>query len=68
LIDRYIEDGVLEHHNAAQDTRHLEYFNKSLGSCALAYMTSDLLLWFSDYYQVFEDLWHFSAHNLNSSF
>ncbi len=27
LIDRYIEDGVLDHHKAPQDTkRHLNYF------------------------------------------
>lgn len=45
LIDRYIEDGVLDHHKAAKDTRrHLEHFKKVLGGYAIAYITPDLLL------------------------
>lgn len=45
LVERYITDGVLEHHKAAKDTlRHLEYFRERLGTYALAYLTQELLL------------------------
>ncbi len=45
LIDRYIEDGVIDHHKAAKDTlRQLNYFREQLGSYALVYITPDLLL------------------------
>jgi len=45
LIDRYIYDGVLEHHKAAKDTRrHLDYFKSRLGKYALTFITPELLI------------------------
>lgn len=45
LIDRYISDGVLDHHKAAKDTkRHLEYFKSEIGEYALTFITPELLL------------------------
>ena len=45
LIDRYVEDGALEHHKAAKDTqRHLQYFRKKIGDYSLAYITPELLM------------------------
>ncbi len=45
LIDRYIEDGVLERHKAARDTtRQLNYFRERIGSYSLVYITPDLLI------------------------
>jgi len=45
LVDRYIGDGVLDHHKAAKDTRrHLEYFESVLGKYALQFITTDLLI------------------------
>ncbi len=45
LIDRYIDDGVLDHHKAAKDTRrHLDYFKSRLGKYALNFLTPELLI------------------------
>lgn len=45
LIDRYIDDGALEHHKAAKDTkRHLDHFKSAIGSYALTYITPELLI------------------------
>lgn len=45
LIDRYIDDGALDHHKAAKDTkRHLEYFKAMIGTYALAFIKPELLL------------------------
>lgn len=42
LVDRYIKDGVLEHHRSATDTlRHLEYWKERLGKYGLVYLTID---------------------------
>jgi len=45
LIDRYITDGVLDHHKAPKDAkRHLSYFREQLGTYALTYIKPELLL------------------------
>lgn len=45
LIDRYTEDGALEHHKASKDTkRHLDYFKSAIGNYALTFITPELLL------------------------
>lgn len=45
LIDRYIGDGVLDHHKSKRDTvRHLAYFQDRLGKYMLVYLTPELLL------------------------
>jgi len=44
LTDRYIQDGALEHHRSAKDTRrHLNYWKTRLGSYGLVHITPDLL-------------------------
>jgi integrase len=44
LVDRYILDGVLEHHRSADDTkRHLAYWKSCLGAYALIHLNSELL-------------------------
>ena len=44
LVDRYILDGVLEHHRSADDTRrHLAYWKSCLGAYALVHINSELL-------------------------
>src|SRR6516165_5919992 len=36
LVDRYMQDGALEHHRSAKDTlRHLEYWKERLGDFGL---------------------------------
>jgi len=45
LIACYVENGALEHHKSAKDTkRHLEYFKSSIGEYALVFITPELLL------------------------
>lgn len=45
LIDIYIQDAVIGHHKAANDTvRQLNYFRGKIGDYALMYITPDLLL------------------------
>ena len=42
LVDRYIQDGALEHHRSAKDTqRHLEYWKDRLGAYGLVHLTTD---------------------------
>lgn len=44
LTDRYIQDGALEHHRSAEDTkRHLNYWKSRLGAYALVHVTPELL-------------------------
>jgi hypothetical protein len=44
LIDRYIQDGTLEHHRSAADTkRHLIYWKSRLGSYAIVHINAALL-------------------------
>jgi len=44
LVDRYIQNGILEHHRSADDTkRHLNYWKSRLGSYAIIHITADLL-------------------------
>jgi integrase len=44
LIDRYINDGALEHHKAATDTRrHLKRWLSRLGDYALVHITPELI-------------------------
>ncbi|HSX03877.1 MAG TPA: tyrosine-type recombinase/integrase [Rhabdochlamydiaceae bacterium] len=44
LVDRYIQDGAIEHHRSADDTRrHLTYWQSRLDDYALVHITSDLL-------------------------
>ncbi len=45
LVERYIGDGVLNHHKSKRDTiRHLTYFQDGLGKYMLVYLTPKLLL------------------------
>lgn len=45
LVDRYIDDGVLDHHKSKRDTvRHLNYFQDRLGKYTLVYLTPEILL------------------------
>lgn len=45
LIDLYIQDAVISHHKAADDTIYqLSYFKKEIGKYALNYITPELLL------------------------
>ncbi len=42
LVDRYIQDGSLEHHRSAKDTlRHLEYWKERLDAFGLVHLTID---------------------------
>ncbi len=44
LLARYIQDGALEHHRSAEDTkRHLDYWGARLGSYGLIHITPELL-------------------------
>ncbi len=44
LVDRFINDGALQHHRSAEDTlRHLNYWKGRLGSYALIHITGDLI-------------------------
>jgi integrase len=44
LVDRYIQDGVLEHHRSADDTqRHLKYWKSRLGAYAIVHINAELL-------------------------
>lgn len=44
LVERYLQDGVLEHHRSADDTqRHLAYWQSRLNAYALVHITADLL-------------------------
>lgn len=44
LVDRYIQDGILEHHRSADDThRHLKYWKSRLGSYAIIHINAELL-------------------------
>lgn len=44
LLERYINDGALEHIRSADDvTHHLDYWESRLGSYALVHLTADLL-------------------------
>lgn len=41
---RYVQDGALEHHHSAEDTkRHLDYWKTELGAYALVHITPELL-------------------------
>ena len=45
LIDLYIQDAVVSHHKAADDTIYqLNYFKEKIGEYALTYITPELLL------------------------
>ncbi|NGX34811.1 MAG: Tyrosine recombinase XerD [Candidatus Anoxychlamydiales bacterium] len=42
LIERFINDGKLEHHKSSKDTlRHLNFWKKKFGSYALVHLTTD---------------------------
>jgi integrase len=42
IVDRYIQDGALQHHRSAKDTlRHLNYWKERLGQYGLVYLTID---------------------------
>ena len=44
FVERYIQDGALEHHRSAEDTKkHLTYWKKHLGHYGLIHITSELL-------------------------
>lgn len=44
LVERYLQDGALEHHKSANDTRrHLDYWKSCLGEYGLIYVTPELL-------------------------
>ncbi|NGX46566.1 MAG: hypothetical protein K940chlam2_01759, partial [Chlamydiae bacterium] len=44
LVDRYIQDGILEHHRSADDTRrHLTYWKSRIGSYAIIHINAELL-------------------------
>jgi integrase len=44
LLERYINDGALEHIRSVEDvTHHLEYWKSRLGSYALGHLTPDLI-------------------------
>lgn len=44
LVERYIQDGALEHHRSAKDTlRHLNYWKLRFGAHALIHLTSALI-------------------------
>lgn len=44
LVDRYIQDGILEHHRSAADThRHLKYWKSRLGAYAIVHINTALL-------------------------
>ena len=44
LIERFYQDGALEHHRSVDDTkRHLAYWQERLGAYDLVYLTSELL-------------------------
>lgn len=44
LLDRFINDGALEHHRSAKDTaRHLKYWRSQLGSYSLVHITPEML-------------------------
>lgn len=44
LMERYVQDGALEHHSSAKDTlRHLDYWKGRFGSHALIHLTSELI-------------------------
>lgn len=44
LVQRYVQDGALEHHRSAKDTRrHLDYWQSRLGSYGLVHITPELI-------------------------
>ena len=44
LVDRYIQDSILDHHRSADDTkRHLAYWKSRLGSYAIIHINTELL-------------------------
>jgi integrase len=44
LVQRYLQDGALEHHKSANDTRrHLDYWKSCLGEYGLIHVTPELL-------------------------
>jgi len=44
LIDRFLQDGALEHHRSAEDTqRHLTYWKQRLGDFGLVHITPEKL-------------------------
>jgi len=44
LVQRYIDDGLLDHYRAKRDAiRHLNYFSGRMGAYALPHITSELL-------------------------
>lgn len=44
LVDRYIQDGALEHHRSCNDTqRHLAYWQSRFANYALVHLTPELL-------------------------
>ena len=44
LVDRYIQDGALEHHRSADDTkRHLSYWRSRFEKYDLVHLTTDLI-------------------------
>lgn len=44
LVERFINDGKLEHHKSFEDTkRHLNYWKEKIGSLALVHIASELI-------------------------
>jgi integrase len=44
VVQRFINDGALEHHRSAEDTlRHLNYWKDRLGTYGLVHLTSELI-------------------------
>lgn len=44
LVDRFINDGALEHHRSADDTlRHLNYWREQFGAYALVHITPEFI-------------------------
>ncbi len=44
LVDRFLDDGMLEHHKSSKDTlRHLTYWKFRLGKYSLSHLNTDLL-------------------------
>jgi len=44
LVERYLQDGVLDYHRSAKDTqRHIIYWQSRLNSYALVHLTSELI-------------------------
>lgn len=44
LVNRFINDGCLEHHRSSKDTlRHVQYWNQKFGSYGLVHITSEMI-------------------------